>query len=151
MTNVESLYGELKGELETLTNPLFDFACQQVTKRGAFLPVGARLAADGEVALVAAKPDEDVTSVEVVRPLLIAALRQSPRDSEAVAYCEWVKIDVDGSGLNDAIKVHAHHKQGLAVTFYLPATKSFWQGWKFGNMIVKSTEGVIDGWPCADA
>ncbi len=70
MSDTDSLYRELKGDLQTVAELLFDLACQQVKKRGAFLPVGAKLSADGETVLVAAAPDEDVTSSDVVLPLL---------------------------------------------------------------------------------
>jgi hypothetical protein len=151
MSDTDSLYEELKDHLQTVADPLFDFACQQVTKLGAFLPVGAKMTADGETELVAAAPKEDVTSSDVVLPLLVAALQQSATDAEAVALCEWVKIEVDGGKARDAVKVHAHHKRGLAVAFYLPATKTFWRGWQFGEMMVKPAEKLVETWPCADA
>ena len=150
MSDAGSLYRELKGDLQTVAEPLFEHACQQVKKRGTFLPVGARLSANGEVSLVAAVPEEEVTSSDVVLPLLVAALQQSAVAYEAVALCEWVKIKLDGGRFRDAVKVHAHHKRGLSVAFYLPATKSLFGGWQFGDMISKPAEGLIESWPTSD-
>jgi hypothetical protein len=151
MNDTDSLYRELKNDLETVANPLFEFACQQVTKRGAFLPVGAKLTTKGKVELVAAAPEEDVTSSNIVLPLLVTALQQSASDAEAVALCEWVKIELAGAKARDAIKVHAHHKRGLAVVFYLPATKSLWRGWQFGDMVVRPADSLVEMWPVINA
>jgi hypothetical protein len=93
MADTDSLYRELKGDLETVAEPLFDFACQQVKQRGAFLPVGSKLSIDGETGLVAAAPDDEVTSSDIVLPLLVAALTKSATGAVAVALCEWVKIE----------------------------------------------------------
>ena len=147
MSDSDSLYRELNGDLQTVAELLFDLACQQVKKRGAFLPVGAKLSADGETVLVAAAPDEDVTSSDVVLPLLVEALRKSALAAEAVALCEWVKIEVEGGKPRDAVKVHAQHKRGLSVAFYLPATKSLFRGWQFGDMMVLPAEPFIESWP----
>ena len=147
MSDADSLYRELKGDLQTVAELLFELACQQVKKRGAFLPVGAKLTANGETVLLAAAPEKDITSSDVVLPLLVAALQKSAADAEAVALCEWVQIEVEGSKPSNAVKVHAQHKRGLTCAFYLPATKSFFRGWQFGDIIAKSTEPFIESWP----
>src|ERR1051325_11327146 len=140
MADTDSLYRELMGDLQTVAEPLFDFACQQVKKRGAFLPVGSKLLEDGETSLVAAAPEHDLTSSDVVLPLLVAALTESAAAANAIALCEWVKIEVAGGKQTDAVKVHAQHKRGLTVAFYIPATKSLFRGWQFGEMMVMAAD-----------
>jgi hypothetical protein len=147
VTNSNGLYSELKDELQVAAEPLFEFACQQVQKRGEFLPVGVKLLANRHVELVAAAPEEDITTSEVVLPLLITALNESAVDAEAVGVCEWVKIEVQLGKLQDAVKVHVHHKRGLAVAFYIPAIKPFMRGWRFGEMIVTPAKALMLAWP----
>lgn len=151
MADTDSLYRELKGDLQTVAEPLFEHACQQVEKRGAFLPVGAKLSSDGEVSLVAAAPEEDATIGDVVLPLLVAALSESAKVADAVALCEWVKIEVGGRKPSDAVKVRAQHKRGLCVAFYIPATKALFRGWQFGEMMVMAADPIINCWPSTDA
>lgn len=147
MADTDELYGELKGDLQTVSEPLFEFACQQVKKQGTFLPIGSKLTETGEASLVLAAPTEDVTSSDIVLPLLVSALTQSATAANAVALCEWVKIELAGGKQTDAVKVHAQHKRGLTVAFYLPATKSLFRGWQFGEMMVMAADPFIESWP----
>jgi hypothetical protein len=151
MADTDSLYRELKGDLQMVAGPLFDFASQQVKKRSAFLPVGSKLSETGETSLVAAVSDDDVTSSELILPLLVAALRKSAAAADAVALWEWVKIEVAGGKQTDAVKVHAQHKRGLSVAFYIPVTKSLFRVWQFGDMMVMAAEPFIESWPDEDA
>jgi hypothetical protein len=147
MPDTDALYRELKGDLQTAAEPLFELACGQVEKRGAFLPFGSKLSTEGEVTLVAAAPEEDSTTSDVVYPLMIAALRESAQTSHAVALAEWVKITLAGGKQTDAVKVHAQHKRGLSVAFYVPATKKFLRSWQFGEMMVTPADPLLDSWP----
>jgi hypothetical protein len=149
MSNSDDLYGELKGDLQTVAEPLFEFACQQVEKRGAFLPFGAKLLANGETELVAGAPDDDVTTSEAVLPLVIAALQQAASNADAVGVCEWVKIEVESGKMQDAVKTHVQHRRGLSVAFYIPATKPLLRGWQFGEMIVTPANELFPSWPVA--
>ena len=151
MADTDSLSRELKGDLQTVAEPLFEHACRQVEKRGDFLPVGAKLSSDGEVSLVAAAPEEDATTGDVVLPLLVAALSESAKVADAVALCEWVKIEVGGRKPSDAVKVRAQHKRGLCVAFYIPVTKALFRGWQFGEMMVMAADPIINCWPSTDA
>jgi len=151
MSDNDSLYRELKDDLQAVAEPLFEFACEQVKKRGAFLPMGAKLSAEGETGLVAAAAEEDLTTSEVVLPLLVQGLNQYATSAEALALCEWVKIDVEGGKRRDAVKVHAQHRRGLCVAFYLPATKSLFRGWQFGDMMVTPAASFIEAWRSSDA
>ena len=154
MTAFATLYREVKDELQAISGPLMDFAAEQVTKHGGFLPFGATLTTTGAIALQAAAPEEEPTTSEVVLPLLVTGLVTSVKADEAisaVAACEWVKIGLEGGALNDAIKVQVHHRRGIAVAFYLSAKKRLLRGWEFGDVIAKPADALIDGWPCERA
>ncbi len=147
MPDTDALYRELKGDLQTVAEPLFELACGQVDKLGAFQPFGSKLSPEGEVSLVAAAPDEDSTTSDVVYPLMIVALQESARSSTAIALAEWVKITPDGGKQTDAVKVHTQHQRGLSVAFYIPATKKLFRSWQFGEMMVIPTDPLLETWP----
>ena len=147
MPDTDTLYRELKGDLQTVAKPLFELACGQVEKRGAFLPFGSKLSTEGEVSLVVAAQEEDATTGDVVYPLMIAALRESAWTSNAIALAEWVKITPDGGKQTDAVKVHTQHKRGLSVAFYIPSTKKLFRSWQFGEMMVIPANPLLESWP----
>lgn len=153
MSDARTLYSEVKSELQAMASPLFDFAASQVRKRGAFLPFGATLSAHGEIALQAAVPEHEVVSSEEVLPILIDGLRQDAMDKglTAVAVCEWVKIGIDGGRFHDAVKVHVHHSRGIAVAFYMRASKRLLGGWEFGSMTAHPADGLVKGWSTTGA
>jgi hypothetical protein len=141
----DNLYGELKEQLQALSSPLFEFAEQQVRRRNAFLPFGAALTRNGEVALHAASAGEEVTSPSEVLPILHEGLRSSvaEQDLSAVAVCEWVRITPEGRAATDAVKVLVEHERGLTVAFYVPCRRRLLFGWRFGAMFVKPAEPEV--------
>ena len=149
---MQALYAELKDSLQALAGPLLDFTQSQVQRHGSFHDVGAVLRS-GQVELHAAAPETVQPSPEEVLELLQAGLQHAAEDAqvEAVAIAEWVRIGVDAIPTQDAIKVHVHHRRGLAVAFYLPATKRLLRGWQFGAMVVKPAGGIVQGWIVQDA
>lgn len=147
MTDVSTLYREVKGDLQQVADPLFDFVCQQVEKRGAFLSVGSTLSTSGQVQLIVAASEEEVITNEAMLPLLIEALTDAAKTGDAVALCEWVKIEQGKGKRTDAVKVVAQHKRGLTVAFYLPAKKGLFRGWQFGEMVVTDADPLVETWP----
>jgi len=81
----DSLYRELKPQIEQLGEPLFDASKLFVQNRGAFLPHGAVLSADGTVELMMAAPDGDTSDQGADRasagPLCRALYALSPPTS----------------------------------------------------------------------
>ena len=143
----QQLYTQVKDDLATISGPLFDVAEKLVRKQGAFLPFGAVLAETGDVSLQAAAPENDLTTSTEVLPFVIDALQHAVRPSAAAAaVAEWVKIGQDGGSLVDAMKVQVHHRRGLCVSFYVPATKRFLKGWQFGDTIVQPAEPLVVEW-----
>lgn len=150
MTDFATLYQQAKPELQTMADPLLDFATQQVTTRGGFLPFGATLTEEGRVERQAAAPAAAVVSGDEVLPLLLAGLQRiAAAGARAVAVCEWVRIGSEGGALTDAVKVSVHHRGGVAVAFYLPATKPLLRSWRFGEIIARSAAALIDTWSVA--
>jgi hypothetical protein len=148
MSDFDALYCDLKADLQAVSGPLFEFAQQQVQKRGTFLPFGATLRPAGEVSMNAAWTGENMVSSPELLPLLHAGLRADAArgDLSAVAVCEWVKITPAGGSQTDAIKVLVEHARGLTVAFYMPCRKSFLRGWQFGDVMARAAEPEVRPW-----
>lgn len=146
MTDLDALYVELQDDLQVLADPLFDFAGEQVAKRGAFLPFGAVLNSLGEVDLHGATGGADVESPAEVLPLLHEGLLDAAADALALAVCEWVSIQPDGGKTTDAIKVLVEHSRGLTVAFYLPMRKKLIGGWVADEMLVMPADPEVGAW-----
>jgi hypothetical protein len=148
VTEFENLYRELKPDVEQVANPLFQFAEQQVRKRGAFLPVGACLSRSGEVSLLAASDGHDVVSGVEILPLLHEGLRATVAQSTiaAVAVCEWVRVAPEGASMTDAIKVLVEHERGLTVAFYVPCRRRTFGGWGFEAVLATPAEAEVRPW-----
>jgi len=148
MAESDALYAQLKPDLQTIAAPLMDFGEQQVRKNGGFLPFGATLNRDREVALQAALPESDPATSADVLPLLVQALDAAAREDAviAVALAEWVKIAEPGGPFQDAIKVHVHHRRGLSIAFHVPAAKRLLRGWTFGEPTARPADTLVKSW-----
>jgi len=147
MTDFNSKYSAAKDDLQAVANPLFDHGCEQVSKRGEFLPVGAKLTKNNDVGLIAAWDGKESTSAVEVLSLLLSSLNTAAKDAKAVAYCEWVQIGLNGGKLTNAVKVHVHHVDGVAVSFYIPSMKRLLRAWEFGEMVVQPADPIVTAWP----
>src|SRR5258705_5643862 len=85
MDHVDNLYRELQADLDRLTGPLFEFAEQQVRKRGTFLPFGGILKQSGEITLEAATSGEEIESSLEVLPILHEGLRATVKQGGVAA------------------------------------------------------------------
>jgi hypothetical protein len=148
MSAQDELYSALKPEFEALASPLFEFAEEQVRRRGAFLPVGAALELGGRVRLVTAVSERDPATSDDVLPLLLEALEQVAAEQVivAVAAADWVRISGAGQVEQPAVKVNVHHRRGLSVTFYVPAVRRLLGGWSFGEIIARCGDHMIGAW-----
>lgn len=148
MTEKDALYREIQPDLDRIASPLFEFAREQVTKRGAYLPFGSTLNRQGETSMEAATSGAELESSIDVLPLLHEGLRAiaARGDVRAVAVCEWVKISPAGQPRTDAIKVLVEHERGLAVALYVPCKKPFLRRWQFGNMIALLVPAEVRPW-----
>jgi hypothetical protein len=152
MGEFEVLYKELKADFENVADPLISASTLFLRNRGAFLPHGATLLADGEVRLIMAVPPDFETRAGTayeVLPLLHQSLRKAATESHvvAVAACEDVRITIGGKSESPAIKVLIEHVRGLTAAFYLPYSKRLFRGYRFGDMILKSVAAEVQPWP----
>jgi hypothetical protein len=148
--DTNSLFRELKPDVEQLAHPLFQASCDFVKARGMFLPHGAVLTAGGEVRLVMAVPpgeDRPVSTIEIL-PLLYEALRQAAGadDLRAVAVCEDVRIALAGTNQRPAVKVLLEHRRGLCVALYMPFRKRMFLGYRFEEIFVQPANPEVGPW-----
>jgi hypothetical protein len=148
MIDVDALYKELQPDFDRISSPLFEFAEQQVRKRGAFLPFGAFLKRSGEIVLQYASSGEDMQSTIEVLPILHDGMRATIKQGEvsAVAVCEWVKITPDGGKRKNAVKVLVEHERGLTIAFYVPCHKRMFGDWNFEGMFAQPAEPEVRPW-----
>ena len=149
MPTADELYIALAADLQAVSQPLFEFGEERVRERGAFLPVGAKLDATGQVGLLTAISAREAATSEDVLPMLLDGLAHAATDASvvAVAALEWVRISGADHAEQPAIKVQVHHRRGLAVTFYVPAARGSLGVWSFGGMIAKLSAGLVPLWP----
>ena len=154
MSEFESLYSELKSEVEQLAGALVGPTQLFIRNRGAFLPHGALLDARGAVQLIMAAPDnlqqEQVSAIEVL-PNLHEALRQGAtlEDTSALAVCEDVRVRADGQRETRAIKILIEHRRGLCVALYMPFRRKLF-GYSFDDMFAVHANPEVNAWPTAD-
>jgi hypothetical protein len=149
MADQDSLYRELKPDIERLAGSLFEATRVFIKNGGAFLPHGAVLDAAGEIQLVMATGGSgtDVVSSSDVLPALHAGLRQSARQEGmiALAVCEDVRIRREGEKETRAIKVLVEHKRDLSVAPYMPFRRR-WLGYSYGDVFVKPAAPEVNAW-----
>lgn len=149
MTTPDSLYAELKPEINMVADPLFDLSEKLLHERGDFLPHAAVLTEGGDVNLVSALPETSgmVTSTEVM-PLLRRGLRQQARKQsiKAVGVAENVTIALEGQQPTKAIKVLFEHREGLTVALYLPFKKKLLRGYVMGAPFSLVAAPEINAW-----
>ena len=132
-------------EIAPLVDSMFRMSEGFVTKFGSFLPHGAKLNGTGQVAIVAAAPENDVTNSEEVLPLLHEGLRQFSADwsTQAVAVSEHVFI---GEAMEPAIKVLVEHRDGLTLAFYKTWKKRLLRKPLWGDIQMQEALPEVGGW-----
>ena len=136
-------------------NPLLGFAKQMLAKRGSFVPFGASLTSDGEIAMAAAfisMDDSDpVTMIEfIVRGFQEEAGKGKIR---ATGVCIEMRIvPPNETEMTDVICVKLEHIEGDCLDVYLPYKKGWLGRYKFGRMFavrgdaqVFATRDLSDG------
>ncbi len=115
MATADSLYAELKPDIELLAQPLFELSEKFLREQGDFLPHAAVLTEGGEVKLVAAAPPNAITNSAEVLPLLHDGLRAQAKEVSlrAIGVSENVTVTLQGQKPTKAIKVLLEHKRGL--------------------------------------
>jgi hypothetical protein len=146
----DTLYAELKPDMGTIAEQLFELSETFLRKQGNFLPHAAVLTTDGVVRLVAAAPDSksDLTNSTEVLPLLHEGLRFQAKEGSirAIGIAENVTVTQEGQRPTKAIKVLFEHQRGLTVALYLPFKKKFFGGYEMGSTFSVLAKSEVDAW-----
>lgn len=112
-----------KAECESLMNAALPFAEQMLQKHGEFLPYGAALKANGEIASVAGYDGrEQPPSNDIIRLLkdgFVKAARSGEYKATALVYDVRVVLPSTGKK-SDAIAVSLNHRDDYSVTVFFP-------------------------------
>lgn len=125
-------------DFDALLNPLLSFAREQLAKRGGFLPFGASVTSDGEVAMAAGySGQEQTTPVEIIDRLVQGFRRDaSGRRIRATGICVDARVVPPGSTeKTDAVCVQLEHAEGQCIEVYLPYRKGP-QGLEYRDLFV---------------
>ena len=128
--------------------PLFEFSKTCLRDRGNFLPHGAFLTSEGEIELVAAQGERDLTNSTEILPLLHGGLRAMSKEKQlaAIGVAENVTITLPGQSPTKAIKVLFEHQRGLTVAFYLPYQKKLLKGFVYDAAISMPAAPEVKAW-----
>jgi len=148
----DELYEVLGPEIHAFAVKLFRDAEQHVRMRGGFFPTIGILDGVGRTGIVVSTNERHPASMEKEHVRLLYDIQRlvgSDDTITAVATIEW--ISMSGAGQTDqlAIKVHVHHRRGLAVIFYSPANRGSAGDWSFGDLIARGGGPLVVGWAIA--
>jgi hypothetical protein len=143
---LDNSYEALSEEIGALSEPLFEFAIDQLEKREAFLPFGATLDRKGELSLQMGYDGQEFASSVEVLPVLHDGLRQEGKaGASTVAVCESVMITLEGKEPTEAIKVLFEHMGGACFALYLPCHREA-EKWIFGEVFVVAATPEVKAW-----
>jgi len=148
MNSTDALYAELKPDIIAIANQLFDLSEAFLRDQGNFLPHAAVLTDDGDIKLVNAATESDLTDSAEILPILHDGLRQQARELslQAIGVAENVTVTFEGQRPTKAIKVLFEHKRGLTVALYLPFEKKLLRGYIMGATISKLAAPEVNAW-----
>ncbi|MFA6228775.1 MAG: hypothetical protein WC617_01205 [Rhodanobacter sp.] len=148
MNSTDALYAELKPDIAAVADQLFNLSEAFLRDQGNFLPHAAVLTDDGDIRLVGAAGESDLTNSVEILPILHGGLRQQARELplQAIGVAENVTVTFEGQRRTKAIKVLFEHKRGLTVALYLPFEKKLLRGYVMGSTISKLAAPEVNAW-----
>ncbi len=150
MAMEDTLYSELKPDIQALCTSLFEVSESLVRKQGTFLPHGAILTRGDEVKMVAAAPDGpgNLRTPAETLPLLHEGLRHlvAEHSAKALAVAESVTVALGGGAPTKAIKVLIEHERGLCTAMYLPWRRTLLRGIEIGSPTAIAAESEVNAW-----
>jgi hypothetical protein len=150
MCTNDSLYNELKPEINSFSNVLFELSETALRKRNGFLPHAVVLTDEGEVKMFMALPEqsEDKSSSNNGLSLLHDGLRQQSQENslKAIGVAEDVTVAIEEQYSGKAIKVLFEHKRGLNIALYLPYEKKLLRGYVMGTIFVLPVTPEVNAW-----
>jgi len=148
----EELYAVLGPEILAFVTTLLEDAERNVRARGGFFPIAGLLDEAGRTGILISTSERHPSSMENEHVRLLYDMRRVVTMDEttvAVATIEWISMSGAGQTNQPAIKIHVHHRRGLAVMFYSPANRTPAGEWNFGDLIARRGGPLIDLWPRA--
>jgi hypothetical protein len=149
MSSIGELYTELKGDVVSLADPLFEHSQNRLQASDEMLPHAAVLSAEGKVVLLGAMTGSrgGTANAEQVLAMLHSGLRQMFREKVlmAVAVAELVYLERDHEPVQ-AIQVVIEHERGLNIAMYLP----YWKvdgACAYGEAFITPVAPVLNLWP----
>jgi hypothetical protein len=132
-------------DLDALLNVLLPFAQEMLAKRGEFLPFGASMSQDGEIAMAAASLSDPQTPEQLLRTLEDGLrTRASASEIRAAGVCADVRIrHPDTDQVSDAIQARLEHAEGEAVDVLLPYRKKLFGRLTYGEPFAEPGSGTI--------
>jgi hypothetical protein len=151
----EQLYAELKDDVATVANALFDLSERLLRENGNFLPHGFVLNDEGKDTLVGAIGDNGsgMSTSTTTLPLLHEGLRKQAESGRvrAIGVAENVTITPTGGSTTKAIKVLFEHREGLCVALYLPFKKKLFGGYETGTPFTVPAAPEVKAWHAGEA
>jgi hypothetical protein len=150
LSREQDLYGELKPEVQTLAQSLFEISEKALRERGSFLPHAGALTAEGKVRLIGAMCNtrDGVAKSTHLLPMLRQGLRTMvyERPVNAVGIAEDVTVQPEGQPQTRAVKVHLEHSRGLTIAFFLPFDYGTSGEIAFGSTLSMFAPPEINAW-----
>jgi hypothetical protein len=129
-----------------LLNAVLPFAQQMLAKHGEFLPFGATMNRDGEVALSASMPASE--NEQEVLAMLVSAHRQRAGEGaiKGSAICYNARVSMAGrSEKQDAICVELEHVSERCAQLFVPYQKRLLRGFRYGELFGSFLEPKVFG------
>jgi hypothetical protein len=149
MSDLATLYAEVKGDVVALADPLFEQSRKSLQLRDDFLPSAAVMSADGRVVVLGAMTGTKggAATAEQVLAMLQSGIRQMSRERvlTAIAISQLVFVTRANEPVQ-AIRVLVEHERGLAVAMNQP----FWKidgEYSYGEAFVTPAAPPLNLWP----
>jgi hypothetical protein len=144
----QTLYTEIKPEMQAITSRLFDLSKKFLQTQGDFLPHAAVLTAEFKLELVGAQGENELTTAAEILPLLHGGLRGVAKQKalSAIGIAESVIVTRPGQSSSKAIKVLLEHRRGLTVAFYMPYQKKLLRGYVYEPVFSILAEPEVNAW-----
>lgn len=136
----DDLSQSAQDDLDGLLDFVLPFATEQLEKHGEFFPFGATVSSDGTMTAVMGDPDgSDQPLSQDVLDTLAAGMKAQAGDLRAVALVSDVRLSD-----SDAIRVQTEHREGAALSAFLPYVKArFRKTVTYGNLSASPGERLV--------
>lgn len=136
-----------RDDQNALLDFLFEFARQELTKDGEFFPFAATMGEDGQIAALAIDLGDDQPDNSLLAEQLAAIMNEQASSGtiKASGVCLDVRVsaDPDTDAMTDAVQAKLEHRDGDAVSVFLPYEKKRLRGVQFGEIFATAGEASV--------